>query len=44
MNLYDFAIVTVKGNVYKIQFCNMSKAEAVSRMKNANLIGKSEQL
>ena len=40
----DVAIVTVKGNDYKTCFWNISKTEVVSRMKNAHLNEKSEQL
>ena len=37
MNLNDVAIVSIKGNDYRIQFCHMSKNDAISIMHNSNL-------
>ena len=33
----DFAIVSVKGNDYRIHFCYMSKDEAINILNDANL-------
>ena len=33
----DVAIVSVKGNNYRIHFCYMSKNDAISLMNNSNL-------
>ena len=37
MNFNDVAIVSIKGNYYRIPFWDMSKDEAVSIMYNSNL-------
>ena len=36
----DVAIVSIKGNGYRIHFWYMSKDDAISIMKNSNLIEK----
>ena len=40
MNFKDVAIVSVKGNDYRIHFWYMSKNDAISIMHNSNLIDK----
>ena len=40
MNFNDVAIVSVKGNDYRIHFWYMSKNDAISIMHNSNLIDK----
>ena len=40
MNLNNVAIVTVKGNDYRIHFWYMSKDDAITLMNNSNLINK----
>ena len=37
MNLNDVAIVSIKGNDYRIHFWHMSKDEAISIMHNSSL-------
>ena len=37
MNYNDIAIVSTKGNDYRIHFWYMSKDDAINIMKNANL-------
>ena len=37
MNYNDIAIVSIKGNYYRIHFWYMSKDDAINIMKNANL-------
>ena len=37
MNYNDIAIVSIKGNDYRIHFWYMSKVDAINIMKNANL-------
>ena len=37
MSFNDVAIVSIKGNDYKIQFWYMSKTDGVSIMTNSNL-------
>ena len=37
MNFNDFAIVSIKGNDYRIHFWYMSKDEAIIIMHNSNL-------
>ena len=37
MSFDIIAIVSVKGNGYRIRFCGMSKCEAVNLMKKVNL-------
>ena len=44
MSFNDIAIVTAKRNYYTINFCFMTKNEAVDRMKNADLSGKSGKI
>ena len=41
MNLNDVAIVSVKGNDYRIHFWYMSNDDAINIMKNSNLNDKS---
>ena len=36
----NVAIVYVKGSAYKINFCYMSKDDAINIMKNSNLVDK----
>ena len=36
MNFNDVAIVSIKGNDYRIHFCYMSKEDAINLMKNSN--------
>ena len=40
----DVAIVSVKGNDYRIQFWYMSKDDAISIMHNSNLMDKKDTL
>ena len=40
MSFNDVAIVYVKGNAYRIQFCCMSKNDAISIINSFNLIDK----
>ena len=40
MNCNDVAIVSIKGNDYRIHFWHMSKDEAISIMRNSNLYEK----
>ena len=40
MSFNDVAIVSIKGNDYRIHFCYMSKNDAISIMHNSNLIDK----
>ena len=40
MSFNDFAIVYIKGSVYRIHFWYMSKNDAISIMNNSNLIDK----
>ena len=44
MNFNDVAIVSIKGNDYRIQFRYMSKNDATSIMNNSNLNEKTELL
>ena len=44
MNVNDVAIVSVKGNDYRIHFWYMSKDDAISIMYNSNLIDKKDAL
>ena len=44
MSFDDFAIATVRGNDYRINFWFRSKDEAVNRIRNADLREKSGQL
>ena len=37
MNFNYVAIVSIKGNDYRIHFCYMSKDDAMNLMKNSNL-------
>ena len=37
INFNDVAIVSIKGNDYRIHFWYMSKDDAISVMKNSNL-------
>ena len=37
MNFKDVAIVSIKGNDYRIQFCYMGKIEAINIMHNFSL-------
>ena len=37
MNFNDVAIVSIKGNAYRIHFCYMSKNDAIVLMTNSNL-------
>ena len=41
MNFNDVAIVSIKGNDYRIHFWYMSKDDAINIMKNSNLNEKS---
>ena len=43
-NVCKTAAVAVKENDYRINFCFMTKSEAVDRMKNVDSSDKSEQL
>ena len=40
MSFSNVAIVYVKGSAYKINFCYMSKDDAINIMKNSNLVDK----
>ena len=40
MSFNDVAIIYVKGSAYRIHFWYMSKDDAISIMKNSNLINK----
>ena len=40
MSFNDVAIVSIKGNDYRIHFCYMSKDDAINIMHNSNLIDK----
>ena len=40
MSFNNFAIVYVKGSVYRIHFCYMSKDDAISIMNNSNFVDK----
>ena len=44
MNFNNVAIVSVKGNNYKIHFWYMSKDDAINKMKNSDLNEKSRLL
>ena len=44
MNFNDVAIVSIKGNDYRIHFWYMSKSDAINIMKNYNLNEKSGSL
>lgn len=44
MSFDDVAIVTVRGNNYRIYIWNISKAETVNKMKNSDLSVKSGQI
>ena len=44
MNFNDDAILSLKGNDYRIHFCYMSKDEAIHLLKNTDLKGKVEHL
>ena len=44
MNFNDVAIVSVKGNDYRIHFWYMNKDDAISIMNNSDLINKSGML
>ena len=44
MNFNDVAIVSVKGNDYRIHFWYMSKYDAIKILKNSNLNEKSGSL
>ena len=37
MSFNDVAIVSVKGNNYRIHFCHMSKNDVIALMSNSNL-------
>ena len=37
LNVHDVAIISIKGNVYRINFWYMSKDDATSTMYNSNL-------
>ena len=37
MSVNDIAIVSIKGNYYRIHFCYMIKNDAIVLMTNANL-------
>ena len=37
MNFNDVAIVSIKGNDYRVHFCYMSKNDAISIMNNSRL-------
>ena len=37
INFNDVAVVSIKGNDYRIHFCYMSKDEAISIMHNSSL-------
>ena len=43
-NFNNDAIVSVKGSDYRINFCYMSKDDAINIMKNSHLNAKSELL
>ena len=40
MGFNDMAIISVKENDFRINFCYIRKDEAINKMKNANLIKK----
>ena len=40
MSFSNVAIVYIKGSAYKINFCYMSKDDAINIMKNSNLVDK----
>ena len=40
MSFNDVAVIYVKGSAYRIHFWYMSKDDAISIMKNSNLINK----
>ena len=40
MNFNDAAIVSIKGNDYRIHFWYMSKDDAINIMKNSNFLKK----
>ena len=44
MNFNDVAIVSVKGNDYRIHFWYMSKDDAINIMKNSSLSEKARSL
>ena len=44
MSFNDVAIVSVKGNDYRIHFWYMSKDDTISIMHNSNLIDKKDAL
>ena len=44
MNFNDFAIVSIKGNDYRIHFWYMSKDDAINTMKNTSLNEKAGSL
>ena len=44
MNFNDMAIVSIKGNNYKIHFWYISKDDEINAMNNCNLIEKREVL
>ena len=44
MNFNDAAIVSIKGNDYRIHFWYMSKDDAINVMKNSNLNEKTGSL
>ena len=44
MDFNDAAIVSIKGNNYRIQFWYMSKDDAINIMKNSNLNEKTGSL
>ena len=37
LNINDVAIVSIKGNDYRIHFCYMSKDDVISIMNNSSL-------
>ena len=44
MNFNDLAIVSIKGNSYRIHFWHMSKTDAINIMNNSNLNEKTGSL
>ena len=44
MNFHDVAIVSIKGDDYRIHFWFVSKDDAIDIMKNSNFIAESELL
>ena len=44
MNFNDVAIVSIKGNYYRIQFWHMSKDDAINIMNNSSLNEKTGSL